>query len=165
MQGEKDLVFVGLGSNLGDRRHNIRQALLLLDRPEAHVVQVSSLYETEPVGPRPQPDYLNAVCRLETQRSPDLVMAACLDVETQMGRVRDERWGPRIIDLDLLFHGDLIVQSPELILPHPRILERRFVLEPLCELAPDFLDPVSGKTVRELLEECPDSTRVVRIRS
>lgn len=157
------MVFVGLGSNLGDRSHNIRRALRLLDRPEAQITQVSSLYETEPVGPRPQPDYVNAVCRVQTARSAEWIMAACLDVETQMGRVRNERWGARIIDLDLLFDGDRVVRSPGLILPHPRIVQRRFVLEPLCELAPDFRHPISGKTVRELLEQCQDKARVVRI--
>ncbi len=157
------MIFVGLGSNLGDRRANIETALRLLGERQIRVARVSSLYETEPVGLRRQPDYYNAVCRLETGLLPEGTLAACLEVETAMGRVRASRWGPRVIDLDLLFYAGRVIQTLGLTIPHPRLAERRFVLEPLCELAPDFRDPSSGKRIRELLMECPDRSRVLRL--
>ncbi len=160
---QESLIFIGLGSNLGDRRGNILTALRLLDRPRIRVARVSSLYQTEPVGFGPQPDYYNAVCILETDRPPRRLLAACLDVEAAMGRARGVRWGPRLIDLDLLFYSQRIVQTPSLTVPHPRLAERRFVLEPLCEIPPEFRDPMSGKTVRDLLRDCPDLSRVRRL--
>lgn len=150
---------------MGGRRRNIEEALELLERAGARPIRVSSLYETEPVGPRDQPHYLNAVCQLETERPPQWLMTTCLEIEARMGRVRRERWGPRVIDLDLLFYGSLIVRSAPLTLPHPRLAQRRFVLEPLAELAPGFSDPVSGKTIRQLLADCPDTGRVTRLQS
>lgn len=125
---------VGLGSNLGDRLANLQEAVDLLEKtPGVSVVQASRVYETDPVGP-PQPDYLNAVVMVETRRSARGLLEACLAVERAMGRERGERWGPRIIDLDVLGYGREQIDEPGLQVPHPRMHERAFVLVPLLEL-------------------------------
>jgi 2-amino-4-hydroxy-6-hydroxymethyldihydropteridine diphosphokinase len=129
--------FLGLGSNLGDRLANLQRAVDLLAAMDGiDVVRSSRVYETEPVGP-PQPDYLNAVVEVATSLGPRGTLEACLEVERGMGRVRDERWGPRVIDVDLLAHGDDDIDEPDLIVPHPRMHERAFVLIPLLEVVSD----------------------------
>jgi 2-amino-4-hydroxy-6-hydroxymethyldihydropteridine diphosphokinase len=129
--------FLGLGSNLGDRLANLQQAVDRLARTEGiRVVRASRVYETDPVGP-PQPDYLNAVVEVATVLRPRSLLEACLGVEAAMGRVRAERWGPRIVDLDVLTYGDEQIDDPGLTIPHPRMLDRAFVLVPLLELEPD----------------------------
>ncbi len=129
--------FVALGSNVGDRLANLARAVSLLDgREDITVVRSSRVYETDPVGP-PQPDYLNAVVEVETTLGPDDLLRACLDVERAMGRERGERWGPRLIDLDVLTFGDETIDEPGLVVPHPRMHERGFVLIPLLELTGD----------------------------
>ena len=131
-------VYLGLGSNLGDRLANLGRAVrLLARRPGLRVVRSSRVYETEPVGGPPQADYLNAVLEAETQLSPRELLAACLGVEEAMGRVRAERWGPRVIDVDVLTYDDLEIDEPDLTVPHPRMHERGFVLIPLGELDAD----------------------------
>ena len=134
--------FLGLGSNLGDRPGNLQLAVDLLDRTEGvRVVRTSRVYETDPVGP-PQPDYLNAVVEVVTTRSPRDLLEAALEVERALGRVRDERWGPRTLDVDVLTNGEERVDEPGLTVPHPRMHERAFVLVPLRELEPSI--PVDG---------------------
>jgi 2-amino-4-hydroxy-6-hydroxymethyldihydropteridine diphosphokinase len=129
--------FLGLGSNLGDRHRHLREAVESL----TGVVAVSSIYETDPVGGPPgQGPYLNCVVELATTASPRQLLGVCHRLETAAGRQRTERWGPRTLDVDLLLAGDLEVNEPDLILPHPRMWERRFVLAPLAELAPDLVD-------------------------
>jgi 2-amino-4-hydroxy-6-hydroxymethyldihydropteridine diphosphokinase len=143
--------FVGLGANLGDRERTIREALRLLDAHEGvTVAAVSTLRETDPVGVVDQPRFLNGVAALDTALSPRALLDLLLDVERGLGRVRAERWGPRTIDLDLLLYGDEIVDEPGLTIPHPRLHERRFVLEPLTELAPELEVPGRG-AVADLL--------------
>jgi len=145
--------YVGLGANLGDREDTIRRAVALVDDlAGVSVVGVSSLRETEPWGPVEQPRYLNGAVAVETDLPPRELLDALLDVERRLGRARDdeERWGPRTIDLDLLLYGDLVLDQPGLDVPHPRLHERRFALEPLAELAPDVLVPGRG-TAAELL--------------
>jgi 2-amino-4-hydroxy-6-hydroxymethyldihydropteridine diphosphokinase len=146
-----DFAYVGLGSNLGDRRAMIAGALERL-RPR----RVSSILETEPWGRTDQPRFLNAVAELETGLDPAALLDRLLEVERELGRVRLERWGPRTIDLDLLLHGDRRVRTGALTVPHPRLHERRFVLEGLAELCPDRVVPGLGRTVRELLDACPE---------
>jgi 2-amino-4-hydroxy-6-hydroxymethyldihydropteridine diphosphokinase len=141
--------FIGLGSNLDDRLANLRRAVELLSQvPAVRVVAVSRVYETAPVGP-PQPDYLNAVASVRTTRSAHELLERCLAVEREMGRVRNERWGPRIVDLDLLTYGDEEIDEPGLQVPHPRMHERSFVLAPLLELTADPKLP-GGRRVSEL---------------
>jgi 2-amino-4-hydroxy-6-hydroxymethyldihydropteridine diphosphokinase len=145
--------YVGLGANLGDREATIRRALdLLASRPEIEVGAVSSLRETEPVGLADQPRFLNGVARLETTLAPRELLDALLETERELGRERRVRWGPRTIDLDLLLFGDTVLDEPGLTLPHPRLHERRFALEPLAELAPGERIPSRGR-VEELLSK------------
>jgi len=128
--------FLGLGSNLGDREANLRRAIeLLVAAGRIKVVRTSSLYETDPVGP-PQPDYLNAVAEVTTTRTARELLDAALDVERELGRVRDERWGPRTVDVDVLLYGDEHIDEPGLTVPHPRMRQRAFVMVPLRELDP-----------------------------
>ncbi len=140
--------YVGLGSNLGDREGTIRAAIDALPG----VVAVSALRETEPVGPVEQPPFLNGALALETELSPRELLDVLLAVERRLGRERRERWGPRTIDLDLLLYGDRSLDEPGLSLPHPRLHERRFALEPLDELDPELAVPGRGR-VKDLLAE------------
>jgi 2-amino-4-hydroxy-6-hydroxymethyldihydropteridine diphosphokinase len=147
--------YVGLGANLGEREATMRRALELLDAgPSVAVVAVSAFRETTPVGPREQPRFLNGAAALETTLGPGELLERLLAVERALGRTRGERWGPRTIDLDLLLHGDSVVDEPGLTVPHPRLRERRFALEPLAELAPDLVVPGQGR-VAELLARLP----------
>ena len=145
--------YVGLGANLGDREATIRRAVeLLAATPGIEIVAVSTLRETDPVGYADQPRFLNGAVALETALAPRALLERLLEVERELGRVRGEgpRFGPRTIDLDLLLHGDEVVDEPGLVLPHPRVAERRFVLEPLHELDPGLTLP-DGRRVSELL--------------
>jgi 2-amino-4-hydroxy-6-hydroxymethyldihydropteridine diphosphokinase len=145
--------YVGLGANLGDRERTIRRALELLDAEEGiELVAVSTLRETDPVGYADQPPFLNGAAAVDTELAPRELLDRLLEVERELGRMRAEgqRYGPRTIDLDLLLYGDLVVDEPGLTVPHPRLAERRFALEPLHELDPDLRLP-DGRAVRELL--------------
>jgi 2-amino-4-hydroxy-6-hydroxymethyldihydropteridine diphosphokinase len=157
------VVFLGLGSNLGDREAHLRSALVALGERGLRVRGVSSFYETEPVGGPPQGFFLNAVASGETELGAEALLAACLALEAEHGRVRGVRNGPRTLDLDILFYGDAVIARPGLRVPHPRLAERRFVLEPLAELAPELRHPESGLSVRELLARCPDASSVRRL--
>jgi 2-amino-4-hydroxy-6-hydroxymethyldihydropteridine diphosphokinase len=137
--------FVGIGSNLGDREAHMRSALELLAAEKAiEVVAVSELRETDPVGPVEQGRFVNGAALLETELSPRELLGRLLTIEGRLGRVRNERFGPRTIDLDLLVYGDAEVDEPGLTVPHPRLHERRFALEPLADLAPDLVVPGRG---------------------
>jgi 2-amino-4-hydroxy-6-hydroxymethyldihydropteridine diphosphokinase len=155
-------VYVGLGSNLGDPTANLRAAVERLARCLT-IVDLSSAYWTEPVGLREQPRFLNAVARARTTRSPREVLDVLVAIEVEMGRQRDVPLGPRIIDLDLLLYDGIVCEEVGLSLPHPRMLERRFVLEPLAEIAP-ALEPPHGRGARvvELLATLPEGPAVER---
>lgn len=148
----KHTAFIALGANIGHREKNITAALHALETTrEVKVVKVSSLYETDPVGGPPQEKFLNAVAEVRTSLDAPRLMALCLRIEESLGRKRGERWGPRTIDLDILLFNDEIHSSEELTIPHPMMHERRFVLEPLAEIAPDVVHPTLEQTAADLL--------------
>jgi 2-amino-4-hydroxy-6-hydroxymethyldihydropteridine diphosphokinase len=147
-------VVIGLGGNLGDRRATLAAAMAELSAIGG-VRAVSALYETAPVGP-PQPTYLNAAARVETPLTPHALLLALLEIERRQGRERGEKWGPRTLDLDILWIADTVVSTADLVVPHPRLRQRRFALVPLLDVAPDARDPTTGDPLRAFLDELPD---------
>ncbi len=153
--------FLGLGSNVGDRADYLRQALTAIGGLEKSRIQVmSSIYETEPWGKKDQAHFLNQVVEVETQLDPHELLRTCKKIEKKCDRRHGMAWGPRTMDIDLLCYGDQIIQDDTLQIPHPRLMERRFALIPLDEIAPNLSIPGSGMTVREALEACPDTGSV-----
>ncbi len=144
--------YLGLGSNLGQREENLRQAVAHIG-PVMAVAAVSPVYETPPWGVTEQPDFLNICLAGETSLSPRALLTALKAIETRMGRQPTYRWGPRLIDIDLLFYGDWVIADADLIIPHPHLAERAFVLAPQADIAPDFVHPQSHKTVSAMLAE------------
>ncbi|MBW4651545.1 MAG: 2-amino-4-hydroxy-6-hydroxymethyldihydropteridine diphosphokinase [Kaiparowitsia implicata GSE-PSE-MK54-09C] len=143
---------IALGSNLGEPRQILEEALQVLDRtPGIRLDRQSPIYETAAVGP-PQPDYLNIAAILDTTLTPFELLNQLLAIEAQFGRVRRERWGPRLLDLDLLLFDDWVIDTPHLLIPHPRMNERAFVLVPLSDVAADWVDPITGKAIAELAQ-------------
>jgi 2-amino-4-hydroxy-6-hydroxymethyldihydropteridine diphosphokinase len=157
-KGGGHVAYIGLGANLGQREKSITAALNALERTRGIVVEaVSSLYQTDPVGGPPgQPEFLNAVARLRTELSPQRLLAVLLNVEHSLGRHRGERWGPRTIDLDILLYDDLVLSEDGLTIPHPLMHERRFVMEPLAEIAADVVHPTLQLTARDILKSIGD---------
>jgi 2-amino-4-hydroxy-6-hydroxymethyldihydropteridine diphosphokinase len=155
----KHLAYISGGSNLGDRREHLDRAITLLAEKAGRVRKISSLYETEPVGFRDQPWFLNVALELETGLAPEELLHHCWEIENGEGRTRPFANAPRTLDLDLLLYDDLVLATPSLVVPHPRMAERRFVLEPLAEIAPDVLHPVLKATIRALAASCPDSAK------
>jgi 2-amino-4-hydroxy-6-hydroxymethyldihydropteridine diphosphokinase len=156
-------IFIGLGSNVGDRLQYLQRALKLLNAvPALRLVACSSVYETEPVGKKDQPIFLNAVVEFLSDAPPQELLRIAKEIEVQLGRTVTERWGPREIDIDVLYYGDVVVKDAELCLPHPEAANRRFVLIPLKEIAADFIDPLHKRTIDELLRCCPDTSAVRR---
>ena len=156
--------YIGFGSNLGNRLENCRKAITALaELPSCGLTETSSFYESSPVGLVEQPSFINGVVRLETTRDAHWLLQQMLDIENVLGRVRSLKWGPRTIDLDLLFFDDLIIESPELSLPHPLLHERLFVLKPLHEIAPEFRHPRLEKTVGELLNNLKSGDQQVEV--
>lgn len=150
-------VYLGLGSNVGDREHQLKEALRLLDAQQGvKVTRVSSLYETAPVGYVDQPDFLNLCAEIETDLTPQAVLKNGLDIEQQLHRVRKERWGPRTLDIDILLYGNKIIEDQDLSIPHPRMAERAFVLIPLQEIAPEAINPRTQTKIKDI--EVPDET-------
>lgn len=143
--------YIGIGSNMGDREENLNSAIDLLKQEAGIVVTaVSSYINTAPVGYTDQPDFLNAVIEIATTLIPQALLEVCLNIEKKLKRVRLIHWGPRTIDLDILLYDDLIINEPNLIIPHPRMHEREFVLKPLKEIAPNAFHPVLKKTIAEI---------------
>lgn len=153
-------VYLSLGSNIGDRAANIEKAIAALNERGVKIVRQSRLYETEPVGIREQDWFLNGVAEAETSVAPQQLMETLLDIEKQMGRHRTIPGGPRLIDLDILFYGNEVIDVPGVQIPHPRLADRRFVLVPLSELAPGFMHPILRKTASTLLVETSDKSDV-----
>jgi 2-amino-4-hydroxy-6-hydroxymethyldihydropteridine diphosphokinase len=145
------LVYIGLGSNMGDRELLLRHALEKLEEPDIHLLRTSSLYETEPIGLQEQAWFLNLVAEFETTLFPRQLLHRAQRVERELGRKRSVVNGPRTLDIDILLYGQTVMESDELTIPHPRYAERRFVLAPLAELDPKLRDPLTGRTVTEML--------------
>jgi len=156
-------VFIGLGSNIGDRRAHLDRARMALGQAGLEVSQQSSLYRTDPVEVIDQDEFINQVVGCDTGLEPEAILEVCLAVERSMGRVRTRDKGPRIIDLDLLLSGDDIRSGETLEVPHPRMHLRRFVLVPLAEISPGARHPVLNLTAAEMLLMCPDRSRVERV--
>jgi 2-amino-4-hydroxy-6-hydroxymethyldihydropteridine diphosphokinase len=153
-------VYLSLGSNLGDRREHLNRARALLQAPDLLILRASSIYETEPRDFLHQPWFLNQVIEAQTTLFPRQLLARTQKIEREMGRTRTVDKGPRLIDIDILLYGESVVHSEALEVPHPRMLDRRFVLEPLAELAPDLRHPATKKTIRDMLARVAD--QVVR---
>lgn len=155
------MIFLGLGSNIGNRKQNLMQAIELLNNHnDIRVKEFSSIYETEPYGVKEQDDFLNAVIAVETKLLPEDLLNVCLVIENRMGRTRELRWGPRIIDIDLLIYHREVINTERLTLPHPYLAMRRFVLVPMAEIAENFII-AEDLTVKALLMQCPDTSNVM----
>ncbi|RPI27638.1 MAG: 2-amino-4-hydroxy-6-hydroxymethyldihydropteridine diphosphokinase [Acidobacteria bacterium] len=153
-------IYLSLGSNLGNREEQLSRALRLLEAHGIEIVTCSSLYRTDPLYVLDQPHFLNLVCEVSTRLSPRQLLDSCLAIERQLGRTRRIQKGPREIDLDILYFGQAIIEEPSLVVPHPHLGERNFVLVPLVEIAPEFHDPRSGLTIAELRDRCQDQSGV-----
>jgi 2-amino-4-hydroxy-6-hydroxymethyldihydropteridine diphosphokinase len=153
-------VFLALGSNLGDREQFLRSGIRGLASKGIDIVRCASVYSTEPRDVLNQPSFLNTALEATTDLTPTELLRCCLDVERENQRVRDALKGPRTLDIDIIFYGNQIVCEPDLTIPHPSLSERRFVLAPLAEIAPGFVDPVRGKTIQQLRDECADQSYV-----
>jgi 2-amino-4-hydroxy-6-hydroxymethyldihydropteridine diphosphokinase len=151
--------YLSAGSNIGNRKRNLEFALTAL-RKKTTVNQVSSFFETEPVGYQDQPWFLNLAIEIETSMNPLELLSLCREIETSCGRIRTFPNAPRTLDLDILFFEEVVMNEKDLVIPHPRLTERRFVLEPLAQIAPTIVHPVLKKSIRSLLEECPDHSEV-----
>ena len=157
-----DRVFISIGSNQGNKESYCRKALEEIN-VFADIVKSSSLYETEPVDYEDQPDFLNAAVQITTDLSPHELLNKLNEIENRLGRVRVEKQGPRTIDLDIVFYGDLILNDIDLIIPHPGAHLRRFVLEPVCEIDPEFIFPGLAATVSEVLKKTEDNKNVLKL--
>jgi 2-amino-4-hydroxy-6-hydroxymethyldihydropteridine diphosphokinase len=155
--------YLSLGSNLGEREKNLASALDELEKRGVKIPRRSSIYETEPVEIREQAWFLNCAIEVETDMPPQQFMSALLEIELLLGRRREAKYGPRTIDLDILLHGDTIVNTPQLTIPHAKMAERRFVLVPLAEIAPRAMHPVLHRSIAELLAQCPDQSEVRKL--
>ncbi len=147
------IVYIGIGSNLGDRRNNCLKAVEFLEAEGVKVLKRSSLYETEPWGVKDQPRFMNMAVEAETEMAPRQFLALLKEIEDRMGRARTIKWGPRTIDLDILLYDDMIISEPDLEIPHPLMHARDFVLEPLCEIAAQKVHPLFDRTIAELRDE------------
>ena len=157
------MLYLLLGANLNDRAQALRRATDLIAERVGEVVQQSGLYETAPWGIPDQPAFLNQVLAVDTTQQPEAVLAKTQEIEQELGRVRHEKWGARVIDIDILYHNQLILATETLIIPHPHLHQRRFTLVPLAEIAPDFVHPVLMKTTVKLLAECADTGEVIAV--
>ena len=161
MSFEPVIVYLGLGSNMGNRQDNVDRALELLSQ-RLRVGKISSIYDTEPIGNINQPRFLNLVCQVYTRLAPMELLALAKGIELKLGRAPGTSNSPRPLDIDILFYGDQVIETRQLVIPHPRLTERAFVLIPLAEIAPDLVHPVSGKTARELLQGVTETQSVLK---
>ncbi|KEI91195.1 2-amino-4-hydroxy-6-hydroxymethyldihydropteridine diphosphokinase [Clostridium botulinum] len=144
--------YVAFGSNMGEKENYIKRALGKIEERGMKIIKVSSIYETEPYGVLDQDSFLNGVVKIETNLTPEDLIGELLNIEKQLDRVRERRWGPRTIDLDIIFYDDLIINEKDLVIPHKDMENREFVLKPLCDIDENFIHPVLKKSVRELYD-------------
>ncbi|MEQ9592649.1 MAG: 2-amino-4-hydroxy-6-hydroxymethyldihydropteridine diphosphokinase [Cyclobacteriaceae bacterium] len=149
-------VYFLLGSNMGDKESNLSKARDKIESYFGEGLRWSNIFESEAWGKTDQPNFLNQVIEVDTKEAPTVILEGILSIENEMGRKREERWGERLIDIDVLFYGSEVISKPNLVIPHPAIPERRFTLVPLAELAAELIHPVLKKSVSQLLEECAD---------
>lgn len=155
------IIFLGLGSNLGDREGNLNKAIKMIKDLAGEVILFSGIYETEPWGFQTEDKFLNMVIGIRTSLKPQMLLKRLMTIEAHLGRSRNkEGYSSRTIDIDILLYGDLVIEKPDLVIPHPLIRERRFVLIPLCDIASDMIHPVYKKTFAALLRECKDDLKV-----
>lgn len=164
MTTEQVKVYLGLGSNVGDRQDNLKRALDLLSQ-RLRTTRCSSTYETDPLGNANQPRFLNMVCEAFTGLSPQGLLVLLKGIESKLGRVPGKANAPRPMDIDILLYGNQVVKLPDLTIPHPRMLERAFVLVPFAEIAPDAVHPVIGKTIKEIQEGMKETQGVFKFES
>ena len=158
MTGKKAALLIG--GNLGDREENLDTAIHLIHEKAGNIINLSSIYSTAAWGIEEQPDFLNQALLIQTDKEPLELLDTLLEIETEMGRIREQKWGPRINDIDILNIDDLVMDSERLKIPHPYLSERRFSLVPLVEISPDWIHPVTGKSTMEMLAECTDEGEV-----
>lgn len=164
MENSKDhRLIIAIGSNQGDWSVVLEQSLLLIGQSIGRVESISPIYNTPAWGNTDQPDFKNGVLSVITSLEPHTCLEQLLKIEVQMGRVRKEKWGPRILDLDILFYDSKVIQSPTLVVPHPFIEERQFVLQPLADILPNYVHPVNGKTIEDLLHQLPEKVKMERL--
>lgn len=153
-------IYLSIGTNLGDKKQNLKRALLALKKNNIHINKVSSIYKTEPVGVKDQPEFFNIAVDISTEMSPDELLAAVLRIEDEMGRVRTQKWGPRLIDIDILLFNGLVVNKKNLIIPHPYLTGRNFVLIPLIEINKNVRHPVSNELLEKFIPENKDQVEI-----
>jgi 2-amino-4-hydroxy-6-hydroxymethyldihydropteridine diphosphokinase len=151
------------GGNMGNREETLGRARVLIEQYAGSILRVSSFYETEAWGKTDQPAFLNQALEIKTVLKPHDLLRELLHIESICGRKREEKYGPRILDIDILLVGNTVVNDDSLVIPHPEMAKRRFALVPLTEIAPFLIHPVLGKTISQLLEECPDTLNVVKV--
>lgn len=147
------VAYIAFGTNMGDKRKYIREALKKIKDKGINIIKVSSIYETEPYGVLEQDNFLNGVVQVETDLSPEMLLESLMSIEKELDRVRIKKWGPRTIDLDIIFYEDFIINKENLVVPHKDMENRDFVLKPLCELDENFIHPILKKSVKKLYED------------
>lgn len=153
-------IYLCLSSNLGDRQKNLANAIQSLQNKEIQIIQASQIYETEPWGLVDQPWFLNQCIEISTNLNPQQLLDTINQIETDLGRIRHQKWAERTIDIDILYYQNQVIETDKLSIPHPEIKNRQFVLQPLIQIAPDFIDPLDNKSLKELQFICQDSSKI-----